>query len=341
MTPEKLIASCAFVDLETTRSGRLQQIGALAGGQTLRRTVRSSAASAVEELDAFVLRSGAAFVTGHNLLQHDWRVVRATAPQARLLSLPVIDTLLLSPLAFPENPYHRLVKDYKLVRDAVNDPVADARLAQQLFKDECAALARHAIGGKADVLSLYRFCFAAGIISAQDVRQSGPDLPSGRDGLQHRPTRAAGATEERDSLPTAGLVRTFDVLGARPITSAAAQDIFARIAADRVCRTAVRDAFAAERSSAAIAYCAAWLPVAGGNSVLPPWVRHQFPEVVQLLKRLRDIPCPSPDCRYCREVHDPVAQLQRHFGFSQFRPDPPAADGTRSDVKLLFARSRN
>jgi len=29
-----------------------------------------------------------------------------------------VDTLVLSPLCFPENPYHRLVKDYKLVRES-------------------------------------------------------------------------------------------------------------------------------------------------------------------------------------------------------------------------------
>lgn len=298
MTPEELIASCVFVDLETTRNGRLEQIGALAGDQTFRQTGRLPAGSALAALDAFVERSGAAFAAGHNLLRHDWPLVRAAAPRARLLSLPVIDTLFLSPLAFPENPYHHLVKDYKLVRDAVNDPVADARLAEQLLKDECAALARRATGGEADVLSLYRFCFAAGIADEQGV------------------------------IPTEGIVRTFDVLGAQPIDAAAAQRIFAQLAADRVCRTAVNEVFAAELPYAALAYCAAWLPVAGGNSVLPPWVRYEFPEVVQLVKRLRDIPCPSPDCAYCREVHNPVAQLQKHFGFSQFRPDPRAADGT-------------
>ena len=49
-------------------------------------------------------------------------------PELELLRLPVVDTLELSPLAFPENPYHRLVKDYKLVSDARNDPRRDAQL---------------------------------------------------------------------------------------------------------------------------------------------------------------------------------------------------------------------
>ncbi len=75
-------------------------------------------------------------VVGHNLVRHDLRVLSETAAGHPLLRLPVIDTLVLSPIACPENPYHRLVKDYKLVREGVNDPVADARQADALFGDE-------------------------------------------------------------------------------------------------------------------------------------------------------------------------------------------------------------
>ena len=60
-------------------------------------------------------------------------------PLARLL-LPVIDTLFLSPICFPENPYHRLVKDYKLVSESLNDPVADSRLAGTLLTEELQSL---------------------------------------------------------------------------------------------------------------------------------------------------------------------------------------------------------
>jgi ATP-dependent DNA helicase RecQ len=53
-------------------------------------------------------------------------VLRKLAPRLALHDKPVVDTLYLSPLAFPENPYHHLVKDYKLVRGSLNDPAADA-----------------------------------------------------------------------------------------------------------------------------------------------------------------------------------------------------------------------
>ncbi|RKT43860.1 RecQ family ATP-dependent DNA helicase [Thiocapsa rosea] len=76
-----------------------------------------------------------------------------------------------------------------------------------------------------------------------------------------------------------------------------------------------------------LAYAAAWLQVAGGNSVLPPWVRHRFPGTVTLLKALRGNPCEDPGCAWCREVNDPRAQLARWFGFDAFRAEPQAQDG--------------
>ena len=57
--------------------------------------------------------------------------------------LPAVDTLRLSPLAFPRNPYHRLVKHYQdggLVRGRINDPELDARLALEVFGEQREAL---------------------------------------------------------------------------------------------------------------------------------------------------------------------------------------------------------
>ncbi|MBK9685833.1 MAG: hypothetical protein IPO59_22110 [Betaproteobacteria bacterium] len=56
------------------------------------------------------------------------------------MNLPVIDTLELSAIAFPANPYHRLVKGYKLLSDSRNDPVKDARLTLDLLVEEVDAL---------------------------------------------------------------------------------------------------------------------------------------------------------------------------------------------------------
>ena len=63
----------------------------------------------------------------------------AANPDFRLLKLPAVDTLRLSPLAFPRNPYHHLVKHYqdgRLRRGRINDPELDARLALEVFNDQ-------------------------------------------------------------------------------------------------------------------------------------------------------------------------------------------------------------
>ena len=97
------------------------------------------------KLDDFA--KGASFVLGHNLIAFDLPRLRAAKPGLRLLELPAIDTLRLSPLAFPRNPYHGLVKHYRdggLKRGRVNDPELDSRLALKLFGDEREALAKAA-----------------------------------------------------------------------------------------------------------------------------------------------------------------------------------------------------
>ena len=71
-----------------------------------------------------------------------------------------------------------------------------------------------------------------------------------------------------------------------------------------------------------LAYTLAWLSVAGGSSVMPPWVRHQFPGAGRLVRRLRDNACSDPDCDWCRERHDVRRELSRWFGFDDFRPEP-------------------
>ena len=48
----------------------------------------------------------------------------------------VIDTLYLSPLLFPERPYHRLLKDDKLLTDSINNPFNDSVKAFELFREE-------------------------------------------------------------------------------------------------------------------------------------------------------------------------------------------------------------
>ena len=53
---------------------------------------------------------------------------------------------------------HRLVKDYKLVRDVINDPVVDARLSLSLFQEQYQAFQTMA-KEEPDLIRFYHFCF--------------------------------------------------------------------------------------------------------------------------------------------------------------------------------------
>ncbi|MBN2799418.1 MAG: RecQ family ATP-dependent DNA helicase [Deltaproteobacteria bacterium] len=123
-----------FLDLEFSRQGRLLRWGALLEGAVWEggRSDLSRLALAARRADA---------VVGHNLLGFDRPHLADAVGEHPVLELPAIDTLILSPLAFPSRPYHRLVKDYQLVRDSLPDPVGDARLCQTLYRELVQTLA--------------------------------------------------------------------------------------------------------------------------------------------------------------------------------------------------------
>jgi len=292
-------ADYGCLDLEINGSGRVYAIGALLAGKFFARRCRGRAGKELRELDAFL--APAKILLGHNLLGHDLPALKIMQPDLALLRKPVLDTLYLSPLAFPENPYHRLVKDYKLVRDAVNDPVADARLAAELFSDQHEVFTR--------------------------LRRLQPQLPA----LYHY--CFSGETQFR------GLADYL--LGSTP-AAASLEQACASVAAllrDHVCRTALArhlsDWFDTGPTRLALPYCLAWLQVAGGSSVLPPWVLHRFPEVSTILHILRDVPCVDPECSYCRKMHDSVGRLQQFFDFASFRSKPAMEDGSSLQQKVV------
>ena len=134
---------CLSLDLEVGKEdGRIYAFGAVRA-DTGRRLVHSGGGlpAALAKLDE--LADGASFVLGHNLIAFDLPHLSAAKPDLRLLKLPAVDTLMLSPLAFPRNPYHHLIKHYQdggLKRGRVNDPELDARLALEVFGGELKAL---------------------------------------------------------------------------------------------------------------------------------------------------------------------------------------------------------
>ena len=282
---------CLSIDLEVGKEdGRIHAFGAVRG-DTGHGYHGGGSASQLSRLDS--LADGVSFLLGHNLIEFDLPDLKAAKPDLRLLRLPVIDTLRLSPLAFPHNPYHRLVKHYQdgsLLRGRINDPELDARLALAVFAEQREALSKT----EPDLLTVWHWLTT-------------PE----HDGVDH-------ALDDFFSA----------IRGApRPADTEAHAAIGLRLKG-AACTTQAQAAVAeAANAGWALAFALAWLSVAGGDSVMPPWVRHQFPEAGLLVRRLRDTACTDLACTWCRERHDARKELKNWFGFDGFRPEPTHDDG--------------
>ena len=304
MTPShtELLYRGLSLDLEVGKEDKL--LRALAGvrsdtGQSTSVQVKGGRlAQALSNLDN--LAEGAEFVLGHNLIGFDLPILQALNPNLQLLQLPAVDTLRLNPLAFPRNPYHHLVKHYQdgaLRRGRINDPELDARLALDLFKDQLSALG---------------------------------DAPSDLLTAWHWLTTTDGAR---------GFDLVFSTLrqSGRPSDDQAHDALAARLEGN-ACRTYASEVIEdAAQYGWELSYSTAWLSVAGGNSVIPPWVRHQFPNVGQLVHRLRDTACTEAECGRCRERHDSRKELARWFGFSDFRQEPKDEGGLPMQQSVVDA----
>lgn len=258
--------------------------------------------AALDRLD--VLAEGANFLLGHNLINFDLPHLAAAKPNLSLLRLPAVDTLWLNPLAFPRNPYHHLVKHYQdgqLKRGRLNDPLLDARLTLDVFHNQQTALAEA----------------APNLVLAWHWLTTVNNTGSGLDYF-FMTLRHAARPDDDEAIAAIS----------QQLSGQACQTHGAEILAD------------AADHGWALAYALAWLSVAGGNSVMPPWVRHQFPEAGALIRRLRDTACNDPACVWCRERHDAQKELARWFGFPEFRPEPADDDGRPLQRNIVEAAMR-
>lgn len=78
------------------------------------------------------------FICGHNIIAHDLVYLQKQFGIADWGLDKAIDTLLFSPLLFPQRPYHKLLKDDKLQIDELNNPLNDSLKAKKLLYDEIA-----------------------------------------------------------------------------------------------------------------------------------------------------------------------------------------------------------
>lgn len=130
-TTRKKLDSSKYVFIDTEikiKSHEINDIGALRhDGTTFHKASKA-------ELINFIKDSNADFVCGHNIVHHDAKYLFGDEPLPWLF----VDTLYISPLLFPERPYHKLLKDDKLVAEQINNPVNDCEKAKELLMNELA-----------------------------------------------------------------------------------------------------------------------------------------------------------------------------------------------------------
>ena len=118
----------AYVDLEVNeQTKKIGDIGVLCGETRLH---------TAKVFDAVQIIQAADFICGHYFLYHDFHYLQEDLAQVHRYQEHIIDTLLLSPLLFPERPYHALNKDYKTEFAQSNNPLMDCQITRDLLEEE-------------------------------------------------------------------------------------------------------------------------------------------------------------------------------------------------------------
>lgn len=113
-----------FIDLEINNNGKIADIGAVKSDGLELHT------KSVPQFFDFI--NDCKYLCGQNIFAHDLKYLSYGLP----INIKYIDTLLISPLLFPEKPYHSILKDYKVVADDINNPLLDAKNTKVLFEGE-------------------------------------------------------------------------------------------------------------------------------------------------------------------------------------------------------------
>lgn len=286
----------AFIDAEVDpTNGKVLDIGGIRSDGPIFH------GSSIADFTVFI--QGAEYVCGHNILKHDSIYLKDPLDKAGLSRDKTIDTLFLSPMLFPKKPYHKLLKDDKLQVDELNNPLNDSIKARDLFYDEIAAFSRlddklktiywSLLKDKEEFKAFFRYIGYKGNFTPQ---QSQPAI------------RGLLSIFKRD-------VPQYDG------ETVAACNLIRNSFKNVICSNTNLEQILKE-DTIALAYCLALISAIEDDksvhSITPPWVLHNYPQVEQIMFRLRNTPC-LEGCPYCNRFLETHAALKRWFGFSSFR----------------------
>lgn len=224
----------------------------------------------------------AGYICGHNILSHDLAFIRRSNSQ--LDGKDVIDTLHLSPLLFPKNPYHKLIKDDKLLTEHLNNPVNDSIKAKELFLDEL-----NAYNNLTQVMKdIYNILLKdteefKGFFKYIELKLQKPKLAFWKSN-----------GKEKDILKL--IDSEFN---------------------DKICEN-TNLTKVIENNAVELAYALSVINSCDDTSVTPKWVLMKYPEVDKIITILRSKPC-DMGCSYCRSKLDPTQGLSDYFGYDSFR----------------------
>ena len=116
-----------FCDLEVNRkTKKINGLGFLFKKEELK-------TSSIEKSKDFIKSYDTKFISGHNFVDFDLKILKSTSLYQDIKEHHIIDTLPLSLLLFNEKTIHKLPKNYKSEDDFANDPVEDSKITLLLL----------------------------------------------------------------------------------------------------------------------------------------------------------------------------------------------------------------
>ena len=256
----------AFIDLEVDGRGKILDIGGVKSGQGFH-------SARIPEFADFVSDCGC--LCGHNIIGHDIKYLKPFLRKEYIL----IDTLYLSPLLFPQKPYHKLLKDDKILTEELNNPLNDSLKAQSLYDDE--VMAFKALDK--DFQQLYYD------LLNEDIHFSGFFKS-----IEYVPSRKPFFFRKSTA------------------------DIFRELFKGKICEHSNVESFVRDHK-VECAYAAALISTDDRNSITPAWILHNYPSVENVIRGLRAVNCGDARCAYCSQKLNAEYSLKKWFGYDRFR----------------------
>lgn len=120
-----------FIDLEAHRNKKVGDIGVLKEDGSFCHNAD------IHSLSKYIKNSY--FVCGQNIIMHDLKFLKNIIEYEKYA---FIDTVCISPLIYPKKIHHNLLKDDKIIKDDINNPLNDCKKARDLFYCELEAFDR-------------------------------------------------------------------------------------------------------------------------------------------------------------------------------------------------------